>query len=211
VRQERYQYIKELTAQINDYNDLLTEWIQMRQGQLSLRIESFPLQPLFDIISRNSTSYQMKGIALQVVHTDAVIKADRILTLFMISTLADNARKFTPEGGQVTVSATAHEQYVEVSVEDTGVGMTAEQCEHLFDYKPVHDTSAKDVTSHGFGLVNCKGIIEKYKKVSKLFSNCTIAVESDVGKGSRLFFRLPKGITKTARAFLLLLSRARWR
>lgn len=208
VRQERYQYIKELTAQINDYNDLLTEWIQMRQGQLSLRIESFPLQPLFDIISRNSTSYQMKGIALQVVPTDAVVKADRILTLFMISTLADNARKFTPEGGQVTVSATAHEQYVEVSVEDTGVGMTAEQCEHLFDYKPVHDTSAKDVTSHGFGLVNCKGIIEKYKKVSKLFSNCTIAVESEVGKGSRLFFRLPKGITKTARALLLLLSLA---
>lgn len=46
VRQERYQYIAELTDKINQYNNVLTEWIQMRQGSLSLRIESFPLQQL---------------------------------------------------------------------------------------------------------------------------------------------------------------------
>jgi tetratricopeptide (TPR) repeat protein len=44
VRQERYKYVEELTAKINEYNDVLTQWIQLRQGQLSLRIESFPLQ-----------------------------------------------------------------------------------------------------------------------------------------------------------------------
>ena len=84
--------------------------------------------------------------------------------------------------------------------------MTPEECEHLFDLKPIHDTSAKDVSSHGFGLMNCKGIIEKYKKVSKLFADCTIAVESEVGKGSRLYFRLPKGVTKALRGLVVLLS-----
>ena len=47
----------------------------------------------------------------------------------MLNTLADNARKFTEKGGQVKVSATEGEQYVEIVVEDTGNGMTEEQLE----------------------------------------------------------------------------------
>lgn len=43
---ERYQYLMELTGKINEYNDVLTRWIEMRQGDLQLKIESFPLQPL---------------------------------------------------------------------------------------------------------------------------------------------------------------------
>ena len=42
VRQERYTYISELTDKINQYNSILTDWIQMRQGAINLRIESFP-------------------------------------------------------------------------------------------------------------------------------------------------------------------------
>ena len=48
-------------------------------------------------------------------------------------------------------------------------------------------------TSHGFGLLNCKGIIEKYRKLSQIFSVCTFKAESAEGKGSRFAFRLPKG------------------
>ncbi|EKC68476.1 two component system sensor histidine kinase, partial [human gut metagenome] len=66
VRQERYQYIAELTDKINQYNNVLTEWIQMRQGSLSLRIESFPLQQLFDIVSKGKMSFQMQGVKLDV-------------------------------------------------------------------------------------------------------------------------------------------------
>jgi hypothetical protein len=73
-------YIHELTDQINAYNDVLTYWIQLRQGELSLKIESFALQQLFDIIGRGKTSFQMKGVDLQVEPTEAVVKADRIWT-----------------------------------------------------------------------------------------------------------------------------------
>ena len=188
-------YIQELTDQINAYNDVLTYWIQLRQGELSLKIESFPLQQLFDIISRGKTGFQMKGVDLQVEPTEAVVKADRVLTLFMLNTLADNARKFTEKGGEVKVYATEGEQYVEIAVEDTGNGMTEEQLAHLFDHKIVEE--------HGFGLLNCKGIIEKYRKISQIFSVCSIAATSQLGKGTRLFFRLPKGVL---RLILVLLS-----
>ena len=196
--EEKLDYIRELTDQISEYNEVLTYWIQLRQGDLSLHFESFRLQDLFDLLSKGHTSFQMKGVDLQIQPTEAVVKADKVLTLFMLNTLADNARKFTDKEGRVTVSAAELDDSVEIAVEDTGQGMTQEQLDHLFDTKPIVDDGGnhKIQSSHGFGLLNCKGIIEKYRKVSQIFSVCSMAATSTPGKGSRIFFRLPKGILR---------------
>ena len=204
--EERLEYIRELTDQIYDYNEVLTYWIQLRQGDLSLHIESFRLQTLFDLLSKGRTSFQMKGVNLRVEPTEAVVKADKVLTLFMLNTIADNARKFTARDGSVTVSASELDDSVEIAVEDTGQGMTSDQLAHLFDPKPIADNSQlSTVNSHGFGLLNCKGIIEKYRKVSQIFSVCSIAATSTLGKGSRIFFRLPKGALR-----IILLAMSFW-
>lgn len=187
-KQESLNYIRELTDNINEQNEVLTQWIQLRQGELSMHVESFPLQALFDIVARSKKTFQMKGVDLRVSPTEATVKADRVLTLFMLNTLADNARKFTPEGGHVDISATEKDNYVEVSVADTGHGMSADVLAHVFDHKVQQ--------GHGFGLMNCKGIIEKYRKTSQLFSVCSLQAESEEGRGSRFFFRLPKGIKR---------------
>ena len=192
-KQDHIQYIRELTDNINEQNQLLTQWIQLRQGELNLHVESFPLQQLFDLVARSKTSFAMKGITLSVEPTSATVKADRVLTLFMLNTLADNARKFTPKDGRVDISATETPDYVEISVSDTGCGMTDDQLAHVFDRKTITEKSA---TSHGFGLMNCKGIIEKYHKVSQIFSVCSLQAESQQGRGSRFFFRLPKGVVR---------------
>ena len=203
--EEKLDYIRELTDQINEYNDVLTYWIQLRQGDLSLHIESFPLQSLFDLLSKGRTSFLMKGVTLDVQPTETVVKADKVLTLFMLNTLADNARKFTPRDGRVCISATDLDDRVEIAVEDTGQGMTEEQLDHLFDAKPIFDnegtlksstSNLQPQTSHGFGLLNCKGIIEKYRKVSQIFSVCSMSATSTIGRGSRISFTLPKGIMK---------------
>ena len=185
---ESLDYIRELTDNINEQNEVLTQWIQLRQGELSMHVESFPLQALFDIVARSKKTFQMKGVDLRVSPTDASVKADRVLTLFMLNTLADNARKFTPDGGHVDISATESENYVEVSVADSGCGMSADALAHVFDHKVQQ--------GHGFGLMNCKGIIEKYRKTSQLFSVCSLQAESEEGRGSRFFFRLPKGVVR---------------
>ena len=187
-KQESLNYIRELTDNINEQNEVLTQWIQLRQGELSMHVESFPLQALFDIVARSKKTFQMKGVDLRVSPTEATVKADRVLTLFMLNTLADNARKFTPEGGHVDISATEKDNYVEVSVADTGHGMNADVLAHVFAHKVQQ--------GHGFGLMNCKGIIEKYRKTSQLFSVCSLQAESEEGRGSRFFFRLPKGIKR---------------
>ena len=74
---------------------------------------------------------------------------------------------------------------MEISITDNGRGMDEEQLAHVFD--------RAYTGGHGFGLINCKGIIEKYKKTSRMFDKCDISVQSKVGKGSRFAFRLPAG------------------
>ena len=200
---ERLDYINELAGAINDQNDVLTHWIQLNKGELSLHVETFPLQAIFDIVGKSRTSFAMKGITLDVQSTNALVKADRVLTLFMLNTLADNARKFTPEGGQVRITAEEQPDYVEVSVSDTGCGMDEAQIERLLSrgYEGAltvtdHPATPVRTQSHGFGLLNCKGIIDKYRKTSRIFAVCTLGAESRVGQGSRFFFRLPRGVAR---------------
>ena len=198
IRSERYSYVAELTDKINDYNNVLTQWIQLRKGDLNMHVESFPLQETFDVVQKGRMSFQLKGINLIVEPTDHKVKADRVLTLFMLNTLADNARKFTPDGGTVTIFSTATNDYVEISVKDTGRGMSADELSGIFDHKVYN--------GHGFGLMNCKGIIEKYRKMSQRFSVCKLSAESEEGKGSRFFFRLPHGVVRMLLAIVSLLS-----
>ena len=198
VRAERYNYVAELTDKINDYNNVLTQWIQLRKGDLSMHVESFPLQETFDVVQKGRMSFQLKGINLEVEPTELTIKADRVLTLFMLNTLADNARKFTPEGGTVNIFSSSTDEYVEISVKDTGKGLSAEELSGIFDHKVYN--------GHGFGLMNCKGIIEKYRKMSQIFNVCKLSAESEEGKGSRFFFRLPHGVVRMVMALFMAFS-----
>ena len=143
-------------------------------------------------------SFHLKGITLQVHPSADVVKADKTMTLFMINTLADNARKFTPEGGEVTIESRDKGDAVEISIKDTGMGLDEEELEGIFKHKISG--------GHGFGLLNCKGIIEKYRKISQIFQVCTIQAESKKGEGSRFSFRLPKGVLRLLLPLLCLCS-----
>ncbi|MBP1530623.1 MAG: DUF5113 domain-containing protein [Bacteroidaceae bacterium] len=205
VTHERREYVVELSEQIERYNELLTRWITMERGQLSLHITSFPLSKLFGIIAEGHYSFDQKGVELKVEPTQAVVKADESLTLFMINTLCDNARKFTPSGGRVSVSAIEGDDYVEVQVSDTGCGLSPEDVETL-SHSKLYDASSIGSTGEGkgfgFGLMNCRGIIEKYKKTSAIFAQCDFGVRSTLGQGSTFFFRLPR-VVRMLLIFLL--------
>lgn len=207
IKKDKYQYIDELVTTINEYNDILALWIKMKQGSLSLNIENFALNELFTLVGKGRKTFEMKHQSLKIDPTDALVKADKALTLFMINTLAENARKYTPQGGTIRIYARTTGEYVEISVEDNGRGLSTEDVaridgEKIYDSRTIgmkDNPDAEDLKQNkgsGFGLMNCKGIIEKYRKTNELFWVCVFHVESAPGKGSRFYFRLPLGIRK---------------
>ena len=218
IKAESTAYAKDVAQDIEQQNAMLTRWIKMRHGSIEPKIETFQLQSILQVIEQNSPTLLKQGIRLNVPSTQVSVKADKTLTLFLINTLADNARKAMPEGGDLNILCTQNdtEQYAEITVEDTGHGMSKEQLEHIFEYKPIKDensleaatqhpshttatqhpshTTANTTGNHGFGLQNCRGIIDRYRKISSLFSVCSIKAESELGKGTRISFRLPLAI-----------------
>lgn len=207
IKKSKYRYIDELITRINEYNDILALWIKMRQGILSLNIENFALNTLFEVLVKGRKTFEMKQQTLAIKPTEAIVKADKALTLFMINTLMENARKYTQIGGHVSVYAQETDSYVEISIQDNGPGLSCEDVDRILSEK-VYDSgkiglqTSENVNElqknkgHGFGLMNCKGIIEKYKKTNEIFRVCLFHIESEPGKGSRFYFRLPKGVRK---------------
>ena len=217
IKESKFRYIDELIGRINEYNDILALWVKMRQGTLSLNIETFGLNPLFEMLQKGKKNFEMKQQTLSVEPTEAVVKADRALTLFMINTLTENARKYTQQGGSIRVYAREEEEYVEISVSDNGPGLSSEDVdcilnEKVYDSGKIGMQTAQDAEElqkskgSGFGLMNCKGIIEKYRKTNALFRVCCFRVESRLGEGSRFYFRLPKGTRRVWGICLFILS-----
>ncbi len=216
LKESKYLYINELIDKINEYNDILALWIKMKQGTLSLNIENFALNDLFEIINKGRKTFEAKHQHFTIDATQAIVKADKALTLFMINTLTENARKYTPADGTIHVYAQETENYVEISVQDTGIGLSEEDRDRILGGKVydsnligIQDEADREMLSKnkgsGFGLINCKGIVEKYKKTNTIFNVCTFNIESQKGKGSRFYFRLPKGIQKALSLLVLFL------
>jgi signal transduction histidine kinase len=111
---------------------------------------------------------------------ELALLADRERVLQVLSNLIGNALKFTPPGGNVTLSVEREGPMVRFGVLDTGPGIASENLPSVFD-RFWRETRAQKGT--GLGLFIAKGIIDAH--------GGRIWVESDVGRGTRFFFTLP--------------------
>ncbi|MDN5347987.1 MAG: two-component system, OmpR family, phosphate regulon sensor histidine kinase PhoR [Clostridia bacterium] len=98
--------------------------------------------------------------------------------------LLDNAIKYTPPGGRVTVAASAQDNNIRVEVSDTGIGIPPESLQRVFErFYRVDKARSREMGGTGLGLAIVKHIIESHKG--------SVGVTSEVGKGSTFFFTLP--------------------
>ncbi|MCA1665454.1 MAG: HAMP domain-containing protein, partial [Myxococcales bacterium] len=112
------------------------------------------------------------------------VSAERAAVEQMLSNLVDNAIKYTPAGGRVTVRAEARGGRVRILVEDSGPGIPREHHARLFErFYRVDDARSRDLGGTGLGLAIVKHLA--------LANGGDISVESDVGSGSRFIIALP--------------------
>lgn len=127
-------------------------------------------------------SWERKNIDICAELDEVEIFANRILLDSVWTNLLTNAIKYTPQGGKITVAVKKHSSAVAVSVADTGMGMSAEVMEHIFEKFYQGDNVSKE-KGHGLGLSIVKRILE--------LSGGKILVQSKEGCGSVFTVELP--------------------
>ena len=128
---------------------------------------------------------EQKGVKLQnKVEKNITVFADQNMIKTVLRNLVSNALNFTKKGNYVIISSKRTNGFIEVTVEDNGVGISEANQKKLLriDKKFIGVTTEGDKGT-GLGLILCKEFIEKH--------NGKIWVESDLGKGSKFIFTLP--------------------
>ncbi|WP_111895202.1 sensor histidine kinase [Acinetobacter sp. MB5] len=188
--------IQNIASYLNDtakstYNLLenLLNWAMAEGGRFVYHPINFKLKQSSHIVVDvlNSLAMKKKICLVDQVPDDIRVFADINMLTSVLQNLTSNALKFTPVDGtgQVIISACVHEQQVELSVTDTGLGMTEQQVQHVFE--PRIKTSLKGTAGErgtGLGLVLCKRFVD--------LNHGEIRVTSKEGQGTTFTVILPK-------------------
>ena len=170
-----------LIGLINDILDIE----KLEAGKLDMVFENTNMK---DIMERSEQSVNTfaanNGVKLEMMPTDAQVYADGDRIVQVLVNLLSNAIKFSPQGQTVTVAVENAAGFVHVRVIDRGRGIPEQFKKLLFQrFQQVEASDAKKKGGTGLGLAICKGIIEQH--------GGQIGVDSEEGKGSTFWFRLP--------------------
>ena len=169
--------------------DLVTKTLKLERlnhPTLKLNFEGFNL---FESVEKNviNKEFTFKNKSLKIenkINKNLMIYADKMEFNELVDNIFTNAIKFTPEKGRIVFKAEKKNDFVKISISDSGVGLTTEHIEHIFEEFYKVDPSRHDLDSSGLGLSICKRIVEKH--------NGEIWAESPgIGKGSTFNFTLP--------------------
>lgn len=189
---EKAQYfLKIIEKQSNRLNNLIGELLQLSKiesQEIAMNLQSINLRDLIDkIISEFKKKIEQKDhkIKINISPQLSLIKADPEQIEVVFRNLLDNAVKYTPDGGEIYISALEKSKNIYIEIADNGIGISAEHLPRIFErfYRANKDRSRK-LGGTGLGLAIVKHIVQAHQG--------TIGVESKPGKGSKFFFTLPK-------------------
>jgi two-component system, NtrC family, sensor histidine kinase KinB len=167
----------------------LIEVAELDTGKRELKLDRIrPLQALNEARDRVCDEATQKHIRIDVsAYADmATVSADRRALRSILDNLLSNALRFTPEGGELLLSAEEIKQFVQFSVRDSGRGIEAERLSSIFDrFNPFSEKGT------GLGLALVRRLVESL--------GGQIAVESRLGHGATFRFTLPVAVTTDVR------------
>ena len=177
---------KQLLELINELLDLQ----RIAAGRMELKSEAFDLADLMaEAAGTVHAQIQKHGHELVVTPPPKSLRVqgDRGRVRQILLNLLSNAIKFTPDGGRITLAASAEngEDEAEIAVTDTGIGIAAEDQAKLFkEFSQLDASASRKYEGTGLGLALSRRLVE--------MQGGEIGVESEVGKGSTFWFTLPQ-------------------
>ena len=174
---------RNLLSLINDMLDLS----KIEAGKVELVFRNVSLHNVIEsLVSEMQSIITPREQILEVYMDEGLppVRADRAKVRQVLLNLLSNATKFTPDGGKLKIEAVRDDNWVQVSVIDTGIGIKNEDKEKIFEeFYQLDNPLSEDKSGTGLGLTIARQIINKH--------GGRIWVESEYGKGSRFIFTLP--------------------
>ena len=168
-----------LLENLLDWSRTQTDSIRFAPSQINLA------EILNDKIKLYENVANSKNISI-IKHCDEQIlcTADEDMISSILRNLLSNAIKFTPPSGSVTINCCVDKEKVNISVADSGVGMTEEQIRKIISKNSFYSTPGTDnEKGHGLGLTICQEFIYQH--------NGEFKIESNLGEGSTFMFTIP--------------------
>jgi signal transduction histidine kinase len=184
---ETMQVMLNQTERLGRLVDQLLDLSKLESGEVPLQLEPMPLAPVIDqVLSEFSVGRAVTDVALiDDVPDDLAVAADRERIHQVVFNLVDNAVRFTPPGGEVTIRAWREDERVQIEIHDTGVGVAPEHLPRVFErfYRADPARSRDDGGGTGIGLAIARSIVEGH--------GGRIAATSEPGRGATFTFDLP--------------------
>lgn len=176
-------------AQLTHLIDDLLEVSRLNHGKVQLRIQSVPVaEAIAGAIDAAQPNIERAGhvLAYDPPPIQLAVSADPVRVIQMILNLLNNAAKYTPDGGRVSVRVEADEATVSVIVGDTGIGLTPDQLSRVFDmFAQVTPGVHRSEGGLGIGLALVRGLVERH--------GGSVSAHSDgLGQGSEFTLVLPR-------------------
>ena len=167
-------------------NDLL-DVSRIESGKMALNLTTLSLRDLVaEVINdlRPIAAEKQLEVIVKMFEVDSRIRGDHAKLEQVITNLLDNAIKYTPPGGRITITIQQDEQFLKTSVKDTGIGIPSEKQSRIFErFYRIEQASSSNGKGTGLGLYIAKNLLEMH--------GAQIWVTSEVGKGSEFSFILP--------------------
>ena len=168
--------------------DDLLDVSRISRGMISLQPERCDLRAIVEeAVQDQGTLFQACDLSLdlELPKEPLWVFGDRIRLAQVLGNLLDNARKFTPAGGTVTVSLTLKGSIATLTVRDNGVGIAPEMFEHMFEpFRQARQDLARQHGGLGLGLALVRGIVDLHRG--------TVRLESEgAGRGTVVTVQIP--------------------
>ena len=183
--------VRQQTTHLQNLIDDLLEYSRLESGQVKLRLSQVSLPEVANVVIDKLKPLADQGqitLLSRLPARLAAVEADRTRMEQVLTNLIENAIKFTPAGGSITVLGKDLGTELRISVIDTGIGIPAEELERIFDrFYQVDSSASRSYRGTGLGLTICKHIVEHHRG--------RIWAESEPNKGSSFHFVLPKRLS----------------